>query len=137
MAQRRLLFLDEDVPKRLARELSDRGRNAVSIYSEELQGTLDPDLIRLLAGRHGSDVILITANESMPIEHVAVLREFALTVAVIDGMHEDTHQDAWKRETVHRWAHVMEDQDPGTIRRYSPRSQSPWKRRRRKPQMRP
>src|SRR4051812_44447229 len=137
MAQeRRLLYLDEDMPKRLARELCDRGRNAVSIYSEERHGTLDPDLIARLAEGYGSQVVLITANESMPIEHEAVLRRFGLTVAVVDGMHEDTHQDAWKRETVHRWVDVMEDQEPGTIRRYSPRRQSRWRRRRRNPQIR-
>ena len=133
MAQARLLFLDEDCPKRLAPELNARGRNATSVYTEELSGTLDPDLIRALAVEHGREVVLVTANESMPIEHEAVLAETGLTLAVIDGRHEDDpHQDAWKRETVHRWAHVREKQEAGTIRRYSPRGHAPWKRRRRK-----
>ncbi|MBA2381724.1 MAG: hypothetical protein H0V73_06405 [Chloroflexi bacterium] len=136
MAQRRLLYLDEDMPKRLATELRFRGRNATSIHSDGRAGTLDPDLVTSLVQRFGSEVVLVTANESMPVEHADVLRETAITVAVIDGAHSDVHQDAWKRETVHRWAHVMEEQEPGTVRRYSPKTQGIWRRRRRQPQLR-
>jgi hypothetical protein len=128
----RLLFLDEDVPKRLAAELRARGRRCVSIYAEELTGTLDPDLIRLLGKRYGAEVVLVTANESMPVEHRAILQVAGLTVAVIDGEHSnDELQDSWKRETVHRWAHAMAIQEVGTIRRYSPTGHRRWARRRR------
>jgi hypothetical protein len=136
MAQGRLLFLDEDVPKRLAAELTARGRNVTTVYAEGLRGTLDPELIGLLAGRYGDEVVLITANESMPVEHEAILAESGLTLAVIDGSY-DRHQDAWKRETVHRWAHKMDEQRPGTLRRYSPTSQRPWTRRTRRTRLRP
>jgi len=136
MAQSRLLYLDEDVPKRLAAELCARGRNAISIYAEHLMGTLDPDLIRMLSKRFGAGVVLITANESMPIEHEDVLRGSGLTLAVIDGAHADVHQDEWKREIVHRWVHLMEDQEAGRWRRYSPKRHGPWRRRRHQPQLR-
>ena len=52
----------------------------------------------------------------MPREHRALLREHRVTVAVV---HADG--EAAKRETVHRWAHVMATQPPGSVRRYSPR----------------
>ena len=136
MAQPRLLFLNEDVPKRLVGELSGRGYNATSVYAQGIRGTLDPDLIALLPERYGDCVVLVTANESMPIEHAGELREAGLTVAVIDGRHEQTHQEAWKRDTVHRWAHTMRDQAHGTIRRYSPKNHAQWSRRRRRPQLR-
>jgi hypothetical protein len=133
---KRLLYLDEDVPKRLAKELRDRGLHAQTIYADGLSGTLDPDLIETLVKRYGADVVLVTANESMPIEHAAALLKHGLTVAVIDGAHADVHQDAWKRDTVHRWAHLMETQEYGTIHRYSPKRHGRWRRRKRQPQLR-
>lgn len=137
MAQtRRLLYLDEDVPKRLATELRRRGRNALTVYADEKKGTLDGDLLRMLYERFGHDVVLITANESMPIEHEAALTDTGIALAVIDGEHGDTPQEDWKRETVHRWAHLMESQDAGLWRRYSPYRRGPWTRRRRRPSLR-
>src|SRR5581483_10788197 len=54
-----------------------------------------------------------------------------LTVAVIDGDHgNDELQDAWKRDTVHRWAHAMQLQLPATVHRYSPLAHRRWTRRR-------
>ncbi len=132
--QRRLLYLDEDVPKRLSPELKARGRNVLSIYTDRRTGTLDPDLITMLAARFGDAVVLVTANESMPIDHAEVLQSSGLTLAVIDGDH-DMPQDSWRRETVHRWAHLMENQERGTWRRYSPYRQGAWRRRRRRPRL--
>jgi hypothetical protein len=37
---------------------------------------------------------------------------------------------------VHRWAHLMEAQEPGLWRRYSPYRRGRWTRRRRSPNMR-
>ncbi len=137
MAQPRpLLYLDEDVPKRLAAELKARGRNALSIYTDRRLGTPDPDLIVMLHERFGLNVVLVTANESMPIEHGAVLRQSGVALAVIDGDHGATHQQAWKRDTVHRYAHLMEGQQRGTWRRYSPHRQGQWTPRRRRPRLR-
>jgi len=95
MAQaRRLLYLDEDLPKRLATELNRRGRNALSVYADEKKGTLDGDLVSMLYERFGQDVVLVTANESMPIEHEAVLTATGVALAVVDGDHGDTPQEA-------------------------------------------
>jgi hypothetical protein len=131
MAQGRPLYLDEDVPKRLATELDRRGRNALSIYSDEQKGTLDGDLVTMLCERFGQDVVLVTANESMPVEHEAELKATGIALAIVDGVHGETQQEEWKRETVHRWAHLMEAQEPGTWRRYSPHRHGRWTRRRR------
>jgi hypothetical protein len=136
MTEGRLLYLDEDVPKCIAKEIGGRGRNALSIYSDGRKGMLDPELIEMLIARYGTAVVLITANETMPVEHGSVLRRTGLTLALIDGAHAGAHQDAWKRDVVHRWLHVIEVQESGTWRRYSVKRQGPWTRRRRQPQLR-
>ena len=108
----RLLHLDENLPQRLAAELAARGRPARAHRSLPDAATTDSGLIRSLGG----DVVLVTADEAMPREHRALLREHRVTVAVV---HADG--EAAKRETVHRWAHVMATQPRGSVRRYSPR----------------
>ena len=111
----RLLHLDENLPRRLAAELEARGRPARAHRALADAPTTDTGLIRSLA----TDVVLVTADEGMPREHRALLREHRVTLAVV---HADG--EAAKRETVHRWAHVMATQPPGSIRRYSPRRRS-------------
>jgi hypothetical protein len=108
----RLLHLDENLPRRLAGELEARGRPARAHTALPDAPTTDTGLIRALGG----DVVLVTADEGMPREHRALLREHRVPVAVV---HADG--EAAKRETVHRWAHVMGTQPPGSVRRYSPR----------------
>jgi hypothetical protein len=108
----RLLHLDENLPLRLAAELEARGHPARAHRALPDAPTTDTGLIRSLDG----DVVLVTADEGMPREHRALLRERRVPVAVV---HADG--EAAKRETVHRWAHVMATQPPGSIRRYSPR----------------
>jgi hypothetical protein len=132
VARERLLFLDEDMPKRLARELCVRGRKAITIYSTDLKGNEDPDLIPKLVPRFGPDVVFVTADDDMPEQHGKLLAEAGMAVACIDGRYaqhgySDQEQDAWKREVVHRWAHVMQDQAPGTIRRYSLKQHRVWR----------
>ena len=71
-----------------------------------LKGDLTPADLRFLT----------ETDEDMPREHRALLREHRVTLAVV---HADG--EAAKRETLHRWAHVMATQTPGSVRRYSPR----------------
>jgi hypothetical protein len=108
----RILHLDENLPLRLAAELEARGRPARAHRALPDAPITDTSLIRSL----DDDVVLVTADEGMPREHLALLRERRLPVAVV---HADG--EAAKRETVHRWAHVMATQRPGSVRRYSPR----------------
>ena len=132
MARERPLFIDEDMPKRLARELYARGRQAITIYNTELKGLEDPELLPQLVPRFGPEVVLITADDNMPDQHGKIIREAGLTVATIDGRYErhgysDQEQDAWKREVVHRWVHVIQAQPTGTIRRYSLARHGEWR----------
>ena len=108
----RVLHLDENLPRRLAAELEARGRPARAHRALADAPTTDTGLIRSLA----ADVVLVTADEGMQREHRALLREHRVTLAVV---HADG--EAAKRETLHRWAHVMATQTPGSVRRYSPR----------------
>jgi hypothetical protein len=108
----RLLHLDENLPRRLAAELEARGRRARAQRALPDAPTTDTGLIRSL----DPDMVLVTADEGMPREHRALLRALRVTVAVV---HADG--EAAKRETVHRWAHVMATQPAGSVRRYSPR----------------
>ncbi len=89
----------------------------------------------MLYERFGQDAVLVTANESMPIEFEDALRDTGIALAVIDGDHGKTPQEAWKRDTVHRWAHVIEEQAPGVWRRYSPHRRGQWTARRRRPRL--
>ena len=101
----RLLLLDEGLPRRLADELAARGRPA-----RALRGPVaDAELIASL----GDGDVLVTTDTALPREHRRALRGRAVAVVVAHG------EDA-KRETVHRWAHVMAGQAAGSARRYGP-----------------
>jgi len=108
----RALLLDENVPRPLAAELVARGRPARALRDDPGAPTLDSEVIRWA----GDAVVLVTADDGMPREHAALLRQTRLAVAVVA-----VRGEAARRETVHRWAHVMAAQRPGTVRRYSPR----------------
>jgi hypothetical protein len=108
----RALLLDENLPRRLAAELASRGRPARALRDDPGAPALDSEVIRWA----GDGVVLVTADEGMPREHAELLRRTRLTLAVVAARGE-----AARRETVHRWAHVMAGQRPGTVRRYSPR----------------
>ncbi|HET6551858.1 MAG TPA: hypothetical protein VFG79_25540 [Solirubrobacter sp.] len=126
----RTLVVDENLPKRLATELTYRGRNSVSVGSLGLKGSLDPDLLRNLQAQLGDDWILITADDALPEDHADALAEVGGTVATV---HPDREPgwgvDAWRREIVHRWAHAIHEQARGTVRRYSLRRHAIWRRR--------
>jgi hypothetical protein len=108
----RVLQLDEGLPLRLAAELTARGRPARALRATPGAPDTDAALIRWL----GPGVVLVTTDEGLPREHRALLRETRATVAIVHATGEGA-----KRETVHRWAHVMAAQATGTVRRYSPR----------------
>ena len=108
----RLLQLDEGLPRRLAAELSARGHPAQALRELRDPPSTDAAVLRAL----GADRILVTTDEDMPREHRGLLRELRATVAIVHA-----ESEAAKRETVHRWAHLMAAQPAGTVRRYSPR----------------
>jgi hypothetical protein len=124
----RLLYLDADLPKRLAGELAGRGRQSRAGATDGLTTLLDPPFLRRLAEKFTeTEWVLVTNDDSMPADHGDVIGELGLTVATIDGRVPDTvDPDHWKREIVHRWAQSMTLQTPCTVRRYSLRSHAPW-----------
>jgi PIN like domain len=131
----RTLVIDENLPKRLATELNYRGRNAASVSALGLRGSLDPELLRKLDAQLDGDWVLVTADDAMPEDHAEALRNVGGTVATINPDRDEGWDiDAWRREVVHRWAHVMHDQPTGSVRRYSLRRHTTWRRRlRRRP----
>jgi predicted nuclease of predicted toxin-antitoxin system len=110
----RALYLDEDLPLRVAVELTARGRPATALRRDPGAPTRDRELIRALATR---DVVLVTGDAGLPREHGALLAQTRLPVALVDA----TRGEAHKREVLHRWAHLMAAQPPGTVRRYGRR----------------
>jgi len=120
----RLLVLDESLPTRLATELCRRGRPATTNAALGLRGAGDTALLAAL-GEHLPDCILVTPDDHLPADHAAAVRSVGVGIATIDpgGRPEHWTQDQWNRDVVHRWAHRMQAQEGGSVRRYgvSPR----------------
>lgn len=113
------LVIDENLSHRLATELSYRGRDAVSVKSLGLRGSSDPELLDKLHGQL-DDWVLVTADDALPDSHADAVARVGATIATINPEREEGwHLEAWRREVVHRCAHVMHGQEPGGIRRYS------------------
>ncbi len=91
----RELILDDMLPRALAGELRARGRPARTVADLGLEGATDAELAAL-------DGVLVTTT---PL--------FAATVALVGG-----RDAAARREAVHRHAHAMTTQRPGSTRRY-------------------
>jgi len=129
----RTLVLDENLNPRLATELARRGRDATRVQELGLRGSTDPQLIEKLDAQLDAWV-LVTADDRLPDTHGEDIRRFGATVATIHPEREHGWAlEAWRREIVHRWAHVMHDQADGTVRRYGLRRHAPWRPRRRRP----
>jgi hypothetical protein len=128
-----LLVIDANLSKRLATELQRPGRTASSVSSLKLRHLVDPELLAVLAERYRDQRwVLVTGDDLMPGEHHQHIEAWSITVATVDGRWrgQGLSQEEWKREVVHRWAHVMAAQRPGTVQRYSLRSHRAWRRRR-------
>ncbi len=132
----RTLVLDENLNPRLATELKRRGRDATRVQELGLRGSADPDLLDKLDAQL-DDWILITADDRLPDAHAEAMKRVSATVATISPDREEGWSlEAWRREIVHRWAHLMHEQEAGTVRRYSLKRPVFWKRRRRRPRPR-
>lgn len=118
----RRLVLDEDINWKLAKELRRRGlRNTSSNKELELLEKKDGALIKALAEEH-EPCVLIAWDNKMHLSHAAALAHFGLTLAVIDkyAKRGDLSEEEYYREVIHRWAHRIVLQKPGTIVKYSP-----------------
>jgi hypothetical protein len=131
-----LIVVDESLDLRLAEEISGRGREATSHEEVGTTGLEDEPMLRKLAadlgGRHW---VLVTADDAMPAEHAEVIEELQVTIATIHGDYKrvcDAHdltmtQEQFRRDSVHRWLHIIAAQERGEIRRYTPVGHAPWR----------
>ena len=130
----RLLILDASISTRLARELKERGRPAVSTAELGLGRLLDDALLRALAERD-DEWVLVAADDKMPFEHPETVKEAGATIATVDGAWKafcqrhalSLTQEQFKRDSVHRWAHVIAEQDAQEVRRYTPMNHALWR----------
>jgi hypothetical protein len=95
------LLLDDSLPGSLAAELERRGRPARSVRDLGLAGAPDAAVLEAAAS---SGAVLVTA---------VALSGARAAVAVVAGRDETS-----RREIVHRHAHEMAVQRPGSVRRY-------------------
>jgi hypothetical protein len=128
----RLLVVDEGLSKRIQAELKRRGRTAKSVASLGFKGLKDPNLLEEL---HQIDpgCVLITGDDAMPASHAEELARFRTTLAIV-GPYDPTRGLAlnqWEHEIVQKWAHAIEEQRRGTIRRYTMAGSRIWKARKR------
>lgn len=125
----RLLVLDEDLNKRRAAELRNRGRNATHVVTLFGAGLKDPELFERLADRD-NDCVLITADDNMPADHGPLMARSGLTVAIIEHDRPAAYPlDQWEAELIHRWAHRIGAQPRATVLRYSARGAAAWRQR--------
>jgi hypothetical protein len=131
----RLLVVDADLPNKLAGSLAKRGRRAISAKELGLADNVkDPELLEGLAKRYGrdGDWVLVTGDDAMPAEHGQLLIQLRATVATITPARpEDVREHEWSIDVTQRWAHSMQKQAAGTVRRYTFDGSKPWTPRRR------
>lgn len=133
MVEQLLLVIDEDIDKRVATELKSRGRRAVATSELQLYGMKDEPLLQELVSRFGASSawVLVTGDDAMPDDHGDVLTELRVTLATIDLRRPAaTKELEWRKDVIHRWAHAMVAQEPGSIRRYSVHRHGLWRPRR-------
>lgn len=124
-----LLVLDASLSRRLAGELKGRGRAAVAVAEVGLARAGDAELLRSLARRYQSQRwVLVTADDSLPEEQSDLIEELGVTVATVEWrvVAPTGGREQAARDTCHRWAHAMDTQPPGTLRRYSPDRNRAW-----------
>ena len=87
------------------------------------------------------NAVLVTGDDSLPQAHREKVEEARATVATLDPyeLHvgavepaddETSEHEAYEREIVHRWVQLMQDQPPGSVRRYFLSGGRPWRARR-------
>lgn len=131
-----LLIIDECLPSRIATELNNRAKRAIRSRELSERGTKDPELLPQLAALH-PDAVLVTYDDAMPSDHLEVLQKTGMTLAIVSPVIEPGYlPKEWQHNVIHQWAHKMEAQEKGTIKRYGLAGGRSW-RARRKPTPRP
>jgi hypothetical protein len=122
-----LLIVDATTDHRVATELGYRGRRAIATSELGLARVKDPELLYALQSRR--DWILVTGDDSMQDDHRDLVVELQPTIATVDRKMPDgyANTDQWRRDVIHKWAHIMQAQQIGTIYRYNLRGRRLWK----------
>jgi hypothetical protein len=115
------LVLDEDVNWRIAPELTARGYDATSCEQMGIarRRVKDPVLLYILT-RQATTCTLVTFDNRMPTRHPGDILKRNGTLAVVDSKADrrGLTREQYTREVVHRWAHRMAAQSPGTRYKY-------------------
>jgi hypothetical protein len=124
-----LLVVDASVDNRIASELRNRRREAVALSTLGIHRMEDPDLLtELCVQLPDMRWVLVTADDSLPDDWADVIAMLLPTIATIRPRGRDDYDDdQWARDVVHRWAHVMQTQEPQSIRRYWLGSHGVWR----------
>lgn len=114
------IVLDENLPWSIAAELRARGYAATSNYALNASGLEDPDWLQIVANLSSPPAVLVTYDNAMPIEHGAWLKSLGVTLAVIDSRNrpDDLAVEQYWREVIHRHAHRLVGQQPGSWWKY-------------------
>ena len=126
------LVIDESLNSRIATDLKLRGRDAVSVGELNLRGLQDPELL-LRAFKLLPNCVFVTADNAMPAEHPEEIVLAMATLAIVSGRRPAAYefrQEPWERETIHRWAHRMQEQKPQSVMRFGVSGPRPWTQRR-------
>jgi hypothetical protein len=123
-----VLVIDEDLNWKVAAELRARGfASTTSVYERGLagRGMKDPVWLYLLS-REPTARVLVTFDNKMPTVHRASILRRGSTLAIIDSKadREGLTTEEYKRDVMHRWAHRMAAQQPGTRYKYRLRGRS-------------
>jgi hypothetical protein len=79
----------------------------------------DPEWFEVLAALP-EDVVLVTYDNNMPVEHGRELSRSGIALAVIDtrGRPDEMSEEEYWREIIHRHAHRFVNQERGSIWKY-------------------
>jgi predicted nuclease of predicted toxin-antitoxin system len=109
----RLIVVDATFPPRIASELKTRGMEATSAAEQGAAKFKDPELLELVSAKL-EPAVLVTFDNKMLVEHAALLNEYAVTLAVVDGRVPPTlTPEQYWRDVIHRHAHRFAIQPQG------------------------
>jgi hypothetical protein len=115
------LVLDEDVNWKIAPELVARGYDASSSEQMGLAGRRVKDPVWLyILSRQPVPCVLVSFDNKMARRHRDDLIKRQSTIAWVDSKapRGGLTREQYTREVIHRWAHRMANQAPGTCYRY-------------------
>ncbi len=117
------LVIDEDLSWKISPELRARGyRDTTSAYEWGIAGRRVKDPVWLyIIHRSGVPSVLVTFDNKMPTVHRQAIVRRRSTLAIIDSRadRKGRTREEYTREVVHKWAHRMAAQSPGSRFKYT------------------